>query len=112
MVNSLTAKLQIGSPMAALYLLDNPDHYTNCSFKLCWWRSYLAQVKKLWEPIAAEPTMEQDKVENADGSPVIDQDQVVIMESSGHFVGATNVDDYMFRSEALESCWPAGRLAK
>ncbi|KAJ7133232.1 hypothetical protein C8R44DRAFT_611025 [Mycena epipterygia] len=39
MVNSLTSKLQIGSPMASLYLLDNPDHYTNFNFKPFWWRS-------------------------------------------------------------------------
>ena len=27
MVNALTAKLEIGSPMASMYLLGNPDHY-------------------------------------------------------------------------------------
>jgi len=27
MVNTLTAKMEIGSPMASLYLLGNPDHY-------------------------------------------------------------------------------------
>ena len=29
MVNALTAKLEIGSPMASMYLLGNPDHYTS-----------------------------------------------------------------------------------
>ncbi|KAJ6549209.1 hypothetical protein B0H10DRAFT_1818444 [Mycena sp. CBHHK59/15] len=33
-VNSLMSKLQIGSPMACLYLLDHPDHYTNMTFKV------------------------------------------------------------------------------
>lgn len=28
-VNSLSAKLEIGSPMACMYLLKNPDHYTS-----------------------------------------------------------------------------------
>src|ERR1700674_5270660 len=28
-VNSLTAKMEIGGPMACLYLLGNPDHYTD-----------------------------------------------------------------------------------
>ena len=28
-VNSLTAKMEIGAPMASLYLLGNPDHYIN-----------------------------------------------------------------------------------
>jgi hypothetical protein len=30
--NTLTAKLEIGGPMAALYLLGNPDHYTSHKF--------------------------------------------------------------------------------
>ena len=32
MVNALTAKLEIGSPMASMYLLGNPDHYTSHTF--------------------------------------------------------------------------------
>jgi len=28
-VNVLIAELEIGGPMASLYLLSNPDHYTN-----------------------------------------------------------------------------------
>ena len=28
-VNSLTAKMEIGGPLASMYLLGNPDHYTN-----------------------------------------------------------------------------------
>ncbi|KAJ7750494.1 hypothetical protein B0H14DRAFT_2280639, partial [Mycena olivaceomarginata] len=48
MVTSLTSKLQIGSPMASLYLLNNPDHYTNYKFKVFWWKSFVAEVKKDW----------------------------------------------------------------
>jgi hypothetical protein len=33
-VNSLTAKVEIGGPMASLYLLKNPDHYTSHKFVL------------------------------------------------------------------------------
>ncbi|KAJ7213365.1 hypothetical protein C8J57DRAFT_1017016, partial [Mycena rebaudengoi] len=45
MVNSLSSKLQIGSPMASLYLLGNKDHYTNLDF----WKSYVAEVLKSWK---------------------------------------------------------------
>jgi hypothetical protein len=31
-VNALTAKLEIGGPMASIYLLGNPDHYTGNKF--------------------------------------------------------------------------------
>ncbi|KAJ7267068.1 hypothetical protein C8J57DRAFT_1023516, partial [Mycena rebaudengoi] len=49
MVNSLSSKLQIGSPMASLYLLGNKDHYTNLDFKVIYWRSYVAEVLKSWK---------------------------------------------------------------
>ncbi|KAJ7265781.1 hypothetical protein C8J57DRAFT_1069358, partial [Mycena rebaudengoi] len=48
MVNSLSSKLQIGSPMACLYLLGNKDHYTNLDFKVFWWKSYVNEVLKSW----------------------------------------------------------------
>src|ERR1700676_4287226 len=31
-VNNLTYKMQIGGPMASMYPLKNPDHYTNHKF--------------------------------------------------------------------------------
>ena len=43
-VNALTAKMEIGSPLACLYLLDNPDHYTSHEFAVCWWRNYVSQI--------------------------------------------------------------------
>jgi Helitron helicase-like domain at N-terminus/PIF1-like helicase len=45
-VNSLTAKMEIGSPMACLYLLDNPDHYTSHEFAVCWWRNYVSEIMR------------------------------------------------------------------
>src|ERR1700723_3287519 len=43
-VNSLSAKMEIGSPMACMYLLGNPDHYTNKKFALFFWQGYLQEV--------------------------------------------------------------------
>ncbi|KAF9470391.1 hypothetical protein BDN70DRAFT_821443, partial [Pholiota conissans] len=37
-VNALTSKLEIGSPMACMYLLGNPDHYTSHEFVPFWWK--------------------------------------------------------------------------
>ncbi|KAJ7710273.1 hypothetical protein B0H16DRAFT_1258230, partial [Mycena metata] len=39
-VNPLSTKMEIGSPMAAMYLLDNADHYTSHNFTVFWWRNY------------------------------------------------------------------------
>jgi len=43
-VNSLTSKIEIGGSMASLYLLGNPDHYTNMKFVTVYWRGYVREV--------------------------------------------------------------------
>lgn len=40
-VNSLTSSMEIGGPMASLYLLGNPDHYTNYKFRPFYWKPYV-----------------------------------------------------------------------
>ena len=45
-VNALSSKMEIGSPMASMYLLENPDHYTSHKFIPFWWKSYVNDVAK------------------------------------------------------------------
>ncbi|KAJ7128338.1 hypothetical protein C8R44DRAFT_615646, partial [Mycena epipterygia] len=105
MVNSLTSKLQIGSPMASLYLLDNPDHYTNLNFKPFWWRSYLLEVKKSWPtetskdglPVESSLTENESTVDPSDES-----DSVLLMKTEGEYLGVNNVDDYKHRPLIFE----------
>jgi len=47
-VNSLTAKLEIGGPMASLYILGHPDHYTDHKFILFYWKVYIKEVLNAW----------------------------------------------------------------
>ena len=47
--NALSFKLEIGSPMASLYLLANPDHYTSHTFTIFWWKSYVSEVQNNWK---------------------------------------------------------------
>jgi hypothetical protein len=47
-VNYLTAKLEIGGPMASLYLMGNPDHYTSHEFTPVYWKNYVKEVFKSW----------------------------------------------------------------
>ncbi|KAJ6628106.1 hypothetical protein B0H10DRAFT_1733253, partial [Mycena sp. CBHHK59/15] len=56
-VNALGTKMEIGSPMAAMYLLKNPDHYTSHRFVLFWWQSWVADVRRSW---ATEDMMKVD----------------------------------------------------
>ena len=48
-VNSLTAKMEIGALMAAMYLLGNPDHYTDHKFHTFYWRSYVLEARRPWQ---------------------------------------------------------------
>jgi hypothetical protein len=48
-VNALTTKLEIGGPMASLYLLRNPDHYTNQNLVVFYWKSYVTEILKAWK---------------------------------------------------------------
>jgi len=55
-MNSLSAKLEMGSPMASMYLLGNPDHYAGHSFVPFWWKSYVSSVLKS-EESKKDPTV-------------------------------------------------------
>jgi hypothetical protein len=44
LVNALTAKLEISSPFASLYLLGNPDHYTSHTFINFYWKGFVHEA--------------------------------------------------------------------
>ncbi|KAF9553064.1 hypothetical protein CPC08DRAFT_646091, partial [Agrocybe pediades] len=87
-VNSLASKMEIGSPMACLYLLDNPDHYTDHSFVPFWWRSYVHQARHVQDIHAIN---DSEHVE-----------RVVIGRENGRYVGKSIVDDYVYRPLCYE----------
>ncbi|KAK7007939.1 hypothetical protein R3P38DRAFT_2370624, partial [Favolaschia claudopus] len=97
------SKLQIGSPMASLYLLGNPDHYTNMTFKVFWWKSYISLVKR--DFISDEAINSEDYEDPADGTEpqaVDETDKVVLMKGQTGYVGTTPTDDYIMRPKVLE----------
>ncbi|KAF9460479.1 hypothetical protein BDZ94DRAFT_1377103 [Collybia nuda] len=54
-VNCLTAKMEIGGPMAALYLLGHPDHYTSHKYVPVYWKNYVREVHDyMYRPKAFE----------------------------------------------------------
>src|SRR6267378_4365561 len=84
-VNALTAKLEIGDPMASLYLLGNPDHYTDKNFVVFYWKSYVTEVLKAWKQ---------------DGD--VQSDKVILLKNvDGEFIGLSTVDDYIYRPYEL-----------
>lgn len=84
-VNSLTAKMEIGAPMAAMYLLNNPDHYTDHKFRTFYWRSYVFEARKPW---AAEDLGLDDQRCH---------EKLMINKRQGKIVGLTPVQDYIYR---------------
>src|SRR3979490_2538443 len=84
-VNALTAKLEIGGPMASLYLLGNPHHYTNKNLVVFYWKSYVAEGLKAWKQ---DSDVQSDKV-------------ILLKNVDGEFIGLSIVDDYMYRPYEL-----------
>ena len=48
-VNSLSANMEMGGPMASLYLLGHDDHYTSHVFRPFYWLPYVNKIKSDWQ---------------------------------------------------------------
>ncbi|KAJ3513183.1 hypothetical protein NMY22_g15115 [Coprinellus aureogranulatus] len=86
LANNLTSKLEIGSPMAAMYLLGHPDHYKSHQFVPFWWRTFVNRIRRETAPLF--------------GGTVEDERVVLLKEKDG-VIGHSNVDDYVYRPEEL-----------
>ncbi|KAJ6512502.1 hypothetical protein C8R45DRAFT_778394, partial [Mycena sanguinolenta] len=78
--------MEIGSPMASMYVLGNPDHYKSHDFVNFSWRPFVMFVRRFWE--------------HANGNePGDDIDDFVTLRrhEDGTLVAASGVDDYRFR---------------
>ena len=62
-VNALSAKMEIGSPMAAMYLLQNPDHYTSHKFIPFWWKTFVNDVRRSEMPNGSLTYVEKNKTQ-------------------------------------------------
>jgi hypothetical protein len=87
-VNALTAKMEVGGPMASLYLLKNPDHYASHSFKPFYWKSY---VRDVWSAWSVSPQDEQsDEI-------LLLPENVIIDKQDDEYIGISTIDDYKYR---------------
>ncbi|PBK89458.1 hypothetical protein ARMGADRAFT_884469, partial [Armillaria gallica] len=78
--------LEIGAPMLAMYLMDQPDHYTDHKFKMLYWRSYVMEAKQPW--------LDDNKKETGH--------KVTLMHHNGRVVEVSPVIDYMYRPHELQ----------
>ncbi|KAI0087678.1 hypothetical protein BDY19DRAFT_866070, partial [Irpex rosettiformis] len=86
-VNGLTAKTEIGAPMACALLLGQPDHYTDREFKVLFWTSYARIVADVWKENSSS-------TEHMDES---DSDRVIVNPAVGGFVPHKRANDYIYR---------------
>ena len=85
-VNTLSTKAEMGAPMVCMYLLGNPDHYTNHTFIPFFWYSFVAEAQKAWEDNEINPK----------------QEKVTIIRTRNRIVGLSPVHDYIYRPIQLE----------
>ncbi|KAJ3544805.1 hypothetical protein NMY22_g2652 [Coprinellus aureogranulatus] len=124
MANSLAGKIEIGGPMAAMYLLGNPDHYSSHSFVPLYWRSFVNYVSKEWantlahldespaEPRQISNSYELDFDSDVEGDvpqcdseegDEEDEDMVVLMRQGNRILSKCSVDDYRMRPTELSN---------
>jgi hypothetical protein len=95
-VNSLNAKMEIGSPMASMYLLGNPDHYTGHQFTCFWWKSYVTYIQESNNRSENSTLISEDAELNPEEPNI---DRVRIGQEEGVYIATTNIDDYKYRPD-------------
>jgi hypothetical protein len=93
-VNSLSVKMEHGSPVINMYLLGNPDHYCSHNFSHCYWQAFVTNARAPWvsSTLADENNQHRNK-------PV----QVSILKQGRQVVGLSPVMDYIWRPHELET---------
>ena len=125
-VNSLSAKLEIGSPMVSMYLLGNPDHYTNFNFVPVYWQSFVREARKPWEQtppqVLTTSIAHGENAKPCEGSPItsnatnlksdtttleqeveVHHEKLTIFKHNGRIIGYSPVHDYIYRPTQFDS---------
>ena len=115
-VNSLSGKMEWVSLIGSMYLLGNPDHYTNYTFTPFYWKYFVQEVRKPWEsqdiPLTqnipqpecdlnrACPDPPQKPIEVAHDQP---KEKVAIFKRNGQVIGLSPVHNYVCQPLEFES---------
>ncbi|KNZ71706.1 hypothetical protein J132_07484, partial [Termitomyces sp. J132] len=91
MVNVLSAKSEMGSSMISMYLLGNPDHYTDHTFMNVHWPSFVCEAKHAWTDNST-----------SEWKNLYGPDKINIIKKRGHVVGLSPVFDYIYRGPELQ----------
>lgn len=83
-INAVGVKLEIGAPMAAMFLLGNPDHYSSHTFVNFPWKLYVRRARSVFRDEKSEMIEEEPE-------------SVLIKNVRGKLVGSSPVHDYVYR---------------
>ena len=100
-VNSLSSKMEIGSPMACMYLLGNPDHYTDHTFIPFYWQSFVREARKPWEQVMATMVCADSESDLATNTE--HPEKLAIFRHKGRVIGFSPVHDYVHRPAEFHS---------
>ncbi|KAF8225483.1 hypothetical protein L208DRAFT_1306213, partial [Tricholoma matsutake] len=98
-INSLSAKMEMGSPMICMYLLDIPDHFKSHKFHTFFWQSFVSEARKPWEG-------GQDGTSKCDillEDPAPPKEKVMLIRFNGSVTGLSPVYDYIYQSRDLDN---------
>ncbi|KAF8875568.1 hypothetical protein BD779DRAFT_1450027, partial [Infundibulicybe gibba] len=87
-VNVLSARMEMGSPMVCMYLLGHPDHYKSHRFAVFYWQSYVREARRFWH-------------EDDPHCDMMPPDKVALIKRRGRIVGLSPVYDYIYRPVEL-----------
>ena len=82
-VNMISAKMEMGAPMISMYLLGNPDHYTDHKFIHFFWQSFVTEAERAFRD---------------DLAPM----KVTLVRQKNCIVGVSPVFDYVYRPLKLQ----------
>jgi len=82
-VKVISAKMEMGAPMISMYLLGNPDHYTDHKFIPFYWQSFVTEAERAFRDNLA---------------PM----KVTLVRQKGSIVGVSAVFNYVYRPLELE----------
>ncbi|KAF8223392.1 hypothetical protein L208DRAFT_1517571, partial [Tricholoma matsutake] len=85
-IDSLSAKIEMGAPMICMYLLGLPDHYTSHIFAAFYWQAFVSNARSLCTPHSEH-----------------DAEHVTLLKQGNQIIGVSPVSDYIFRPAELDS---------
>ena len=86
--------MEIGSPMASMYILDFPDHYTNFKFINMYWKIYIHAIDCELQVLGDNSLLRDPEV--------IPDEKVMVQNQYDKIVPVSKLDDYCHRGQELQ----------